>query len=132
MPREFDLATQEWIEIPDKPVDLDKLRENILRLWAEVLGDEDVPQSVRIRTARDAAPYLFAKYQAVAQVTEQDMGERMRDALAASGKVIEGRTKLVETKPAQALPTPVQEPLVSAEDMAKPFARLNTDRFRRL
>src|SRR5215467_12457110 len=95
MAREFDLETQEWIEIPDKPVDIDKLRENILRLWAEVLGDDDVPQNTRIRVARDAATYLFPKYQAVAQVDEKDLTERLGKAMEESGKIIDGRATKV-------------------------------------
>jgi hypothetical protein len=131
MAREFDLATQEWIDIPDKPVDLDKLRENIFRLWADVLSDEDLPQHTKIRVARDAAPYLFAKYQAVAQVGGHDLGEKLERAIEATSKVINGRATQVIEKPAQVAQAPASEPLVSAEDMAKPFARLDTDRFRR-
>jgi hypothetical protein len=126
--REFDLATQEWIDIPDKPVDLDKLRENIFRLWADALSDDDLPQTVRIRVARDAAPYLFAKYQAIARVGGHDLAEKMERALEATGKVISGRATQVIEKPAEVA---VPVPLVSAEDMAKPMARLGTSRFRR-
>jgi len=48
-----------------------------------------MPQSTRIRVARDAAPYLFAKYQAIALVSEQDLGAKLERALEATGKVIE-------------------------------------------
>ena len=49
--------------------------------------------------------------------------------MEATGKVIDGRATKVLPKPVET--KQVNEPLVTAEDMAKPFARLNTDRFRR-
>jgi len=54
-------------------------------------------------------------------------------------KAREATMKVVNSRPAQVLPPlpkpaelkQVTEPLVTAEDMAKPFAQLDTARFRR-
>jgi hypothetical protein len=63
-----------------------------------------MPQSTRIRVARDAAPYLLAKYQAIAQVNEQDLGVKLDQAMEESGKVINGRAAEIKE-----LPKPVSE-----------------------
>src|SRR5262245_17423532 len=69
------------------------------------------PNGSRLRAAVAAIAYERPKFSVTANLGEQDIGERLRSALAATGKVIDGRA--VETKPAQVgLPAPVQEPLV--------------------
>ena len=65
---------------------------------------------------------------ASATTTTEDLAMRMQQALEARMKVVNARATEVLPKPQ---PKQVSEPLVSAEDMAKPFARLDTDRFRR-
>jgi len=72
-------------------VDVGRLKENILKLWADALEDEDVPQATKIRIARDAAAYLFAKQQAIAHVDADDLAEKLGKAISISQKVIDQR-----------------------------------------
>jgi len=64
-------------------------------------------------------------------VNEQDLGVKLERAIEETGKVINARPAEVKERPKLAEPKQVSEPLVSAEDMAKPFTKLNTARFRR-
>ena len=64
-------------------------------------------------------------------MNEQDLGVKLERAMEATGKVINARPAEVKELPKPGEPKQVSEPLVSAEVMAKPFARLDTDRFRR-
>jgi len=86
--------------------------------------------SARLKAAAAAAPFVHAKLAVAAVTTTDDLAERMARALAATGKVIEGRATEVKTIPAQAkLPTPEE---VSAEHMKRPMTKLDTNRLRRI
>jgi hypothetical protein len=90
------------------------------------------PNGSRLKAAIAALPFERPKFAVVATTTSEDMVEKLERAMGASAKVINGRAMQVIEKPAQvASPSPVSEPLVSAEDMAKPMTRLDTRRFRR-
>ena len=85
-----------------------------------------MPQNTRIRVAGDAAPYLFAKYQAIAQVNEQDLGVKMERAIEATGKVINGRPAEVKE-----LPKPAEPQVNEPPDHSKPFAHDNKSKWGR-
>jgi hypothetical protein len=116
----------------DVEISLDE--DDALGLLRAIYRAPGVPLPVRMRAAIAALPFERPKLAVIASVSTEDLVERMQRALQATGKVIEGRaTRLLETKPAQVVsPTPATQELVTAEDMAKPMARLDTARFRRL
>jgi hypothetical protein len=85
----------------------------------------------RMRAAVACLPFERPKLAVTAITTTEDLATRLEAAIQATGKVIDARPATLIEKPTEAMPTPVREELVTAEDMAKPFARLDTDRFRR-
>jgi hypothetical protein len=89
------------------------------------------PNGSRLKAAIAALPFERPKLAVTAVTTTEDLATRLEAAIAATGKVIDARPATLIEKPTEAMPTPVREELVTAEDMAKPFARLDTDRFRR-
>jgi hypothetical protein len=120
MAKQYDLETQSWIGEDDPPVDVNVLREDILKFWSETMKDDELPLSTRRGIAKDAAPYLLPRLAVVATGNANDLADRLLRALQASQQVIEDRKmmKVIEHEPKQADEVP---------DHSKPFAH-----FRRL
>jgi hypothetical protein len=91
-----------------------------------IYRDPNQPIQRRMRAASAALPFEHPKLAVVATTTSEDLVERLERAMQARMKVINARPTQVS------VPVPASEPLVSAEDMAKPMARLDTSRFRRI
>jgi hypothetical protein len=79
-----------------------------------------------MRAAAAALPFEHPKLAVIARVREDDLAERLMRALAASGKVINGRAMQV-IEPPKVLQVSEPEPL----DHSAPFAQNSKSRFRR-
>src|SRR5262245_12598131 len=103
-----------------------------MEFFLAVMRDPKQPYKRRKDCAVAAAPFVHAKFAVTTATTPEDIGDRLRRALEATGKVIEGR--VIKEIPAPVVtPTPVQEPQqVSAEHMKRPMVGLDTNRFRRI
>jgi hypothetical protein len=91
-----------------------------------VYRNEKLPLHARLKAASAAAPFCHAKLAVVANVTENDLAERLMRALEATHKVINARpVQVIEASPVKKLEP---EPL---PNHGKPFAVDNKSRFRR-
>src|SRR5712671_3449633 len=77
MAKQYDLETQSWIGEDDPPVDVNVLREDILKFWSETMKDDELPLSTRRGIAKDAAPYLLPRLAVVATGNANDLADRL-------------------------------------------------------
>jgi len=87
-----------------------------LEFLQAIYRDNRQPLQRRMRAAIAALPFERPKFAVVATTTAEDMADRLRLAIEATGKVINGRATLVETRPAQVAHTPIEPPPVEAPD----------------
>jgi hypothetical protein len=72
-----------------------------------VYRNEKLPLHARLRAAADAAPFCHAKLAVVANVSEDDLAERLMRAIERSSKVIEHRPTMQVIEPPKAEATQV-------------------------
>ena len=63
-----------------------------------VYRDNDLPLSVRMKAATEAAPYVHPKLTAIAMLNERDLGARLDRAIERSRVRLNGR-RVIEAKP---------------------------------
>jgi hypothetical protein len=128
MAKQYDLETQSWIGEDDPPIDVNVLREDILKFWSETMKDDELPLSTRRGIAKDAAPYLLARLAVVATGNANDLADRLMRALQASNKVMNSQSRQVIEHEA----TPIDASPIEPPDHSAPFASDLKSRFRRI
>jgi hypothetical protein len=118
LPRPTNLSVEPDEELPD--VDAHGYLQGVYR-------GQIKPNGSRLRAAIAALPFEKPKLAVVAQVTENDLAERLMQAIAASQQVREAqRMKVIEAPRVE--PSQIHEPL----DHSGPFTVDNKTRFRRI